>query len=196
MGFGLVIRFIELLQTVTTSKACALTVLHTSQITIGYTGSSQSVIIFTSCCLVVAFNSRHSPRPQLPAANSNSSQWLNRSSSLTNRLINCNKSKSKLCYDGRSVGKSVLVSSTHLGPKTTFLLVSDSFRFVHVGCRFWWQEGSVIYNCCCPHQHSHSQVRIRATLQQVVYCQSVFLGARPLEDHDQRFLFSNEALRS
>jgi hypothetical protein len=35
-------------------------------------------------------------------------------------------SKSKLCYDRRSVGQSVLVSSTHLGPKTRFLLLSDS----------------------------------------------------------------------
>jgi hypothetical protein len=33
------------------------------------------------------------------------------------------KSKSKLCYDRRSVGQSVLVSSTHLGPTTRFLLV-------------------------------------------------------------------------
>jgi hypothetical protein len=33
----------------------------------------------------------------------------------------------------RSVGQSVLVSSTHLGPKTRFLLLSDSCVFVDVG---------------------------------------------------------------
>jgi hypothetical protein len=33
----------------------------------------------------------------------------------------------------RSVGQSVLVSSTHLGPKTRFLLLSDSCGFVGVG---------------------------------------------------------------
>jgi hypothetical protein len=33
-------------------------------------------------------------------------------------------SESKLCYYRRSVGQSVLVSSTHLGPKTRFLLLS------------------------------------------------------------------------
>jgi hypothetical protein len=43
------------------------------------------------------------------------------------------KSKSKLRYDRRSVCQSVLVSSTHLGPKTRFLLLSDSFGFVDVG---------------------------------------------------------------
>jgi hypothetical protein len=33
------------------------------------------------------------------------------------------ESKSKLCYDRRSVGQSVLVSSTISEPRTTFLLV-------------------------------------------------------------------------
>jgi hypothetical protein len=43
------------------------------------------------------------------------------------------KSTSKLCYDRRSVGQSVLVSNTHLGPKTTFLLLSDSCEFLLYG---------------------------------------------------------------
>jgi hypothetical protein len=50
--------------------------------------------VFTSRCLVAAFNGERSPssgftngpRPQLPASNSNSSQQLNLSSSLTNSL--------------------------------------------------------------------------------------------------------------
>jgi hypothetical protein len=48
------------------------------------------------------------------------------------RLIG--KSKSKLCYDRRSVGQSVWVSRTHLGLTTTFLLVllSNSCGFVDV----------------------------------------------------------------
>jgi hypothetical protein len=44
MEFALVIGFTELLQHLTTSKDYALTVLHTSQITIGHNGSSQSVL--------------------------------------------------------------------------------------------------------------------------------------------------------
>lgn len=80
MGFGLVIRFTEL-QLITASKDYALTVLHTSQITIGHIRSSQSVTVFTSCCLVVASNGGHSPssglpncpQPQLSASHSNSS---------------------------------------------------------------------------------------------------------------------------
>jgi hypothetical protein len=43
MGFGLVIGFTELLELIITNKDYAVTVLHTSQITIGHTRSSQSV---------------------------------------------------------------------------------------------------------------------------------------------------------
>jgi hypothetical protein len=42
-------------------------------------------------------------------------------------------SLSKLYYDRRSVGQSVLMSSTHLRPKIRFLLLSDSCGFVHAG---------------------------------------------------------------
>jgi hypothetical protein len=34
-------------------------------------------------------------------------------------------------------------------------------------------------------------VRVRVTLQLAIYRQSVRFGAKPLEDHDQRFLFCN-----
>jgi hypothetical protein len=62
---------------------------------------------------------------------------------------NCNKkSKSKLCCDRRSVGQSVLVSSTHLGLKTRFLFLSDSCRFADVVCPLWREVGSVVYNHC------------------------------------------------
>jgi hypothetical protein len=57
-------------------------------------------------------------------------------------------SKSKLCYDRRWVGQSVLVSSHIWGPKTRFLLMSDRFGFVHVGRPLWRVDGSVVYNCC------------------------------------------------
>jgi hypothetical protein len=43
------------------------------------------------------------------------------------------ESKSKFCYDWRSVGQSVLMSSTHLGLATRFLLLSESCGFVDVG---------------------------------------------------------------
>jgi hypothetical protein len=43
------------------------------------------------------------------------------------------ESKSKLCYDRRSVTQSVSVSNPHLGPKTRFILLSDSCGFVDVG---------------------------------------------------------------
>jgi hypothetical protein len=59
MGFGLVIGFIEPLQLVTTSKDYVLSILHTSQITIGHIRSSQLVTVFTSRCSVAASNVRN-----------------------------------------------------------------------------------------------------------------------------------------
>jgi hypothetical protein len=58
------------------------------------------------------------------------------------------KSTSKLCYDPQSVGQSVLVSSTHLGLTTRFLLLSGSCGFVDLGRSLWRENGSAIYNCC------------------------------------------------
>jgi hypothetical protein len=54
-------------------------------------------------------------------------------------------SKSKICYDRQSVGQSVLVSSTHLGLMTRFLLL---LRVCSCGASFWRENGSAIYNCC------------------------------------------------
>jgi hypothetical protein len=83
-------EFIGHLQNVTTSEDYALTVLHTSQITVGHTRSSQFITVFTNCCLVTAFNGGcypssgfpNYPWPQIAASNSNSSQHLNHSSPL------------------------------------------------------------------------------------------------------------------
>jgi hypothetical protein len=72
------------------------------------------------------------PRPQLPASNSKSSQWLSRSSSLTDSLTNstdCNK------------------------------------------------------------------VKVKTTLRQAVYRQSVRLGAKPLEFTTRDFFFATESLQ-
>jgi hypothetical protein len=66
----------------------------------------------------------------LSVALSSSSDWtLHRNYSIFQ--LNCHF-KSKLYYDGRSVGQSVLMSSTHLGLMTRFLLLSDSCGFVDV----------------------------------------------------------------
>jgi hypothetical protein len=65
---------------------------------------------------------------------------------------------SDLYYDRRSVGQSVLVSSTHLGLMTRFLLLSDICWCVDMGRPLWREDGSVVYNCCCLCHRSHSQV--------------------------------------
>jgi hypothetical protein len=55
-----------------------------------------------------------------------------------------------LYYDRRSVGQSVLVSSTHLGLTIGLSLLSDSCGFVDVGRSLWREDGSLVYNCCWP----------------------------------------------
>jgi hypothetical protein len=70
------------------------------------------------------------------------------------------KSKSKLCYDRRSVGHSVLVPSTHLGLTTRFhccqrvagLLTWGALSDERKGLKFTIAAGSC--------QHSHSWVRV------------------------------------
>jgi hypothetical protein len=79
-------------------------------------------------------------------------------------------SKSKSCYDRRSVGQCVLVSSTHLGLKTRFLLLSDSCRFVHVGRPLWREDGSVVYNCCWPSPAQSFSGPSPVGLATILYC--------------------------
>jgi hypothetical protein len=67
------------------------------------------------------------------------------------------KSKSKLHYDRRSTGQSVVEQSTHLGLTTRSWLLSDSCGFVGLGRPLWREDGSRIhestafYNCHAAH---------------------------------------------
>jgi hypothetical protein len=125
-GFGLVIGLIENLQIVTTSNYSAIANLHTLQFIIASTKSPQSA----ASSPVVAWCRIPTVPPAfvltlLPAAYYPT----------THSLL-------KLCYEQRSVGQFVFVSSTHVGPKTRFLL----FRQLWVcWCR---EDGSIIYSCC------------------------------------------------
>jgi hypothetical protein len=89
MGCGLMIGFIGLFDRVQDYNL-KFNITHT------HIQTSVHSHICTSRCLVVASKGRHSlssgfpnyPQPQLPASPSNSSQWLNLSSSLTHWLTN------------------------------------------------------------------------------------------------------------
>jgi hypothetical protein len=78
----------------------------------------------------------------------------------TRNRVRVRESESELYYDRRSFGQSVLVSSPHLGLMTSFLLLSDHCGFVDMRRPLWREDGSVVYNCCCFFQSSHSQVRV------------------------------------
>jgi hypothetical protein len=57
------------------------------------------------------------------------------------------KSKSKLYYDRRSAGQSVLEQNTHLGLTTRSWLLCDSCGFVDLGRPHWREDGSAVCNC-------------------------------------------------
>jgi hypothetical protein len=83
--------------------------------------------------------------------------------------LNC-QSESKLCYDLRSVGQYVLVLNTHLGFKTRFLLLSDSYEFVDVGRSLWRENGSAVYNCRWSSPARSSLGPSPAGLVTIFYC--------------------------
>jgi hypothetical protein len=59
-----------------------------------------------------------------------------------------NRSQNQSCVT--TDGQSILMSSTHMGPKTRFLLLSDSCQLFDMGLSlsFWREDGSAVYNCC------------------------------------------------
>jgi hypothetical protein len=70
--------------------------------------------------------------------------------------------KLKLYYDRQSVGQSVLVSGSHLGPMTRFLLSLWWLRVFYMEHPLWREDWSVSY-CTVPSgpcQSSHSWVEV------------------------------------
>jgi hypothetical protein len=108
-----------------------------------------SVHVTSHCrCLVAASNGGHSPysgfpkcpRPQLPVSNSNSSQWLDLSSSLTNSR----QSPSYFTTDGQSASLS-WYRAPAWGPRPDYYC-----QTVAVWRPLWREDGSVVYDCCWP----------------------------------------------
>jgi hypothetical protein len=69
------------------------------------------------------------------------------------------------------VGRPVCLSvKPQLGPKTRFLLLSDSCGFVAVWRPLWRQDGSVVYNCCWPLPAKSFSGPSPAGLLTIFYC--------------------------
>jgi hypothetical protein len=98
---------------------------------------------------------------------------LSRTLSLYNSLLF--KSKSKLYYYRQSVGQSVLVSSTHLGPATNFFhslfdYFFDSFGFVDVGLPLWREDRSELFSFCRVSPAQPLSDLNPTKLMSIVYC--------------------------
>jgi hypothetical protein len=129
---------------------------------------SLSVTVSTSGCLVAASNGGrfpssvfpNCPRPQLPDSHSNSSQRLNYSSPLSNSLTHqpITTTKSKSCYDRRPVGQSVLMPSTHLGPKTRFYYCQRVADLLMRGALSDERRVLSFTIAAGPRQHSHTLI--------------------------------------
>jgi hypothetical protein len=65
------------------------------------------------------------------------------------KMMHCHHfiQKSKLCYDRRSAGQSVLKQSTHLGLTTRSWLLPDICGFLDLGRPLWREDGSAVCNC-------------------------------------------------
>jgi hypothetical protein len=70
------------------------------------------------------------------------------------------KPKSKICYDRRSVGQAVLVSSTHLALTTTFYYCRTVAGLLMWGALSDERTGLPFTVAAGPHQRSHSRVRV------------------------------------
>jgi hypothetical protein len=85
-------------------------------------------------------------------------------------LTASNQIRVRVMLRPRSVGQSVLVSSTHLGLTTRFLLLSDSCGFVTVGRPLGRENGSAVYNCCWSSPAQSFLGPSPAGLVTIIYC--------------------------
>jgi hypothetical protein len=75
-------------------------------------------------------------------------------------FIDYDSSKSKLCYDRRSVGQSVLVSSPILGPTSDFYYCQTAAGLLMWGALSDERTGLSFTIVAGPRQRSHSQVQV------------------------------------
>jgi hypothetical protein len=65
---------------------------------------------------------------------------------------------------------SHLARLSHLGPRTRFLLLSDSWGFVDVECPVGREDKCVIYNCCWPYPGQSFSGLSLAGVMTIFYC--------------------------
>jgi hypothetical protein len=63
-----------------------------------------------------------------------------------------------------------LVSNTRLRPKTRVFLLSDRCGFVDMECPLWWEDRSIVYNCCWPSPEQPFCSLCPAVLMTIFYC--------------------------
>jgi hypothetical protein len=165
MGFRLVIYFITHLQSRITSNysAAQITLTHTGLLSLLQLTSIFAWLVFQQGLFLTTLRLVNScwPSPKTvilgPESYGIHDLILLSDKTLANSRL---KSKSKLCYKRRSFGQSILVPSTHLGPKTRFLLLSDSSGLLMWSALFDERTSLSFTSAAEPRQRSHSRVRV------------------------------------
>jgi hypothetical protein len=96
-------------------------------------------------------------------------------------------SKSKLYYDRRSAGQSVLEQSTHFGDYERSWFLSDSCGFVGLRRPLWREDGSAVCNCNWPSPAQSFSGPSSVGLVAIFYCLRfetfLFVASYDSQDH-------------
>jgi hypothetical protein len=122
----------------------------TSQLTVTHT----LVLTVTSSPPLLGSGFQNCPLPQPPASDSNSSQWLNPSNSVTAAQVKVRVTHMIPPTVSRLV---CLRAKPHLWHKSRLLLLSDICGFLDMGRPLWWEDGSLAIGAG-PRRNSYSWV--------------------------------------
>jgi hypothetical protein len=122
---------------------------------------TKSVVIFLDHCSQHFRTSKGSIPSCSPLRMRNVLSLLSGHSTLDYEHLCSTETKSKLCYDRRSVGQSVLVSSIHLGPDTRVVLLPTITGLLMWGALFDGRAGLSFTIAAGPRQHSHTRVPVQ-----------------------------------
>jgi hypothetical protein len=146
-----------LMKLVTRNNYSSLAELHTPKIIVATAHIQWSV--FISCYLVAASNCGSFSEIS-PASGTSLALLTTVALTLLNQIDHNSKSKSKLCWDQRSVGQSVLLSSPIWSARPDSCYCQTVAGMLMCGALSDESSGLSFTFAAGPHQLSHSRIRV------------------------------------